>query len=288
MSPRTLSRFSLLFVVLALATVLAFAACKDDKKDAGKTPSTGAIDISGVAELEDGDLLMGSDIAYPPIESYEEGTQNAVGLDIDIIKGIAELLGVEVKFQQVGSFEGIVGDLVAKRYDIIMSAISITPERQAEIDFVAYFGPVGTGILVPTGNPEGIQGMEDLCGRPVAAQLGTYQVDQMNAANADVCKDNNIDVRPFPDNPAAVQELALGRVDAELADDPVAAYSALQSDGELEVVVTEIEAAEYGIGVRKDSAELKAVLEEALQKLIDDGTYGQILEDWGQTNFAIQ
>jgi len=288
MSPRSLSRISLLFLVLALAAVLAFAACKDDKKKTGATPSPAAIDISGVPELADGKITMGSDIAYAPVEYLEEGTQNPVGLDIDLAKAIAEALGVEVEFQQVADFAGIVGDLKSKRYDIVMSAISITPERQAEIDFVPYFGPVGTGILVKTGNPEGIKGMEDLCGRPVAAQAGTYQVDQMTAANGDVCKDNQIDIRKFPDNPAAVQELSLGRVDAELADDPVAAYSALQSDGALEVAVTEIEAAPYGIGVRKDSAELNSVLEKALQAIRADGTYDSILANWGQEAFALQ
>ena len=296
MFPRS-SRFSrvpLLLLVLALAAVLAFAACKDDEKKTGTTPSTGQtpaageIDISNVPELQDGKLLVGSDIAYPPIEFLEEGTQNPVGLDIDLAKAIAEVLGVEVEFQQVADFAGIVGDLKAKRYDIVMSAISITPEREAEIDFVAYFAPVGTGILVQAGNPQGLTSFwSELCGHPIAAQAGTYQVTQMEAANAADCKDDPIDIRQFPDNPAAVQELSLGRVDAELADDPVAAYTAFQSNGEIEVAATGFESAPYGIGVRKDSPELKSVLEQALQAIRDDGTYGNILADWGQEAFAV-
>ena len=296
MFPRS-SRFSrvpLLLLVLALAAVLAFAACKDDEKKTGTTPSTGQtpaageIDISNVPELADSKMTIGSDIAYPPIEFLEEGTQNPVGLDIDLAKAIAEVLGVEVEFQQVADFTGIVGDLKAKRYDIVMSAISITPEREAEIDFVPYFAPVGTGILVQAGNPKGLTSFwSDLCGHAIAAQAGTYQVDQMEAANAADCKDDPIDIRQFPDNPAAVLELSLGRVDAELADDPVAAYSALKSSGEIEVAATGFEAAPYGIGVRKDSPELKSVLEQALQAIRDDGTYGNILADWGQEAFAV-
>src|SRR3990172_4819721 len=297
MSPRS-SRFSrvpLLLLVLALAAVLAFAACKDDKKEAGETPSTGQtpaageIDISNVPELQDGKLLVGSDIAYPPIEFLEEGTQNPVGLDIDLAKAIAEVLGVEVEFQQVADFAGIVGDLKAKRYDIVMSAISITPEREKEVDFVPYFAPVGTGILVQAGNPKGLTSFwSDLCGHAIAAQAGTYQVDQMEAANAADCKDNPIDIRQFPDNPAAVQELSLGRVDAELADDPVAAYTAAHSDGKAELAAPGLEAAPYGIGVRKDSSELKSVLEQALKQIIDDGTYDDILAKWNQEQFAVQ
>jgi len=285
---REVSRPFLLFPVVLLALVLAVAAAcgDDDEEEAGG--GGGGIDISGVPELKDGELLVGSDIAYPPIESYEEGTSNPVGLDIDIAKALAQELGVNVKFEQVADFAGIVGDLKSKRYDIVMSAISITPEREAEIDFIPYFGPVGTGILVPKGNPNGFKTLEDLCGFTVAAQVGTYQVDQMDALNAGACKDNPIDIQTFPDNPAAVQELILGRVDAELADDPVAAYSALQSDGKIELAATGFESATYGIGVRKDSTQLKSVLQEAFQAIRDNGKYGQILEKWGQTEFALK
>ena len=280
MSPRSLSRISVLvFVVLALAAVLAFAACKDDKKEAGKTPSVGQIDISNVPELEDGEMFIGSDMTYPPIEFLEEGTDNPVGLDIDLAKAVAALFGVEVKFQQVAEFAGIVGDLKVKRYDVVWSAITINPGRSAEIDLIPYF-EAGTGILVPAGNPKGISVIEDLCGLKAAAQVGTVQIDQMEAANAGPCADSNIDIRAFPDNPAAVAELSLGRVDANLADDPVVANSALESEGDLEVATGAIESAPYGIGVRKDSTELKAVLEEALDRIVADGTYADILAKW--------
>src|SRR3972149_10235307 len=120
-------------------------------------------------------LTLPTMLAFAAIEYYIEGTETPDGLDIDIAKALAELLGVEVEFKQGAGFGGIVGDLKASRYDVVMSAISVTPERQAEIDLVPYFGPVGTGILTQKGNPEGFQSVEDLCGHPVAAQDGTYQ-----------------------------------------------------------------------------------------------------------------
>ena len=286
------------FLLISLLTcLLAFAACGDDEKDSGDASPTateatdggGEIDISGVSELEDGTLTIGSDIAYPPIEYFEEGTDTPAGLDVDLAQAMAFLLGVEVEFDQVADFGGILGDLTTKRYDVIMSAISITPEREAEIDFVAYFGPVGTGILAPAGNPEGFAAIEDLCGKSVGAQAGTFQVEQMETLNADTCAaDSQIDIQTFPDNPAVVEELGLGRLDAALMDDPVAAYLEDQSEGGLiELVVPGFEAAPYGIGVRKDSTDLKEVLEEALQGIRDNGDYDQILEDWGQSEFAL-
>lgn len=292
-----LSRKVLLLCLLALAVAALFAACGDDDDDTQSPTATAAhsatataagIDISGVSELSDGKLTVGSDIAYAPNEFYEEGTQNATGMDIDLITALADAMGVSVEFQQVAEFSGIVGDLQAKRYDIVVSSISVTPEREAVIDLIPYFGPVGTGILTPTGNPNNFATLEDLCGFKVSAQVGTYQVDQVTALNEGACASNPITITTFPDNPASVQELLVGRVDAQLADDPVVKYSEKLSNGDLEVAATGFEAATYGIGVRKDSPKLKAALEAALQQIIDDGTYGTILEKWNQTQFALK
>jgi len=285
-----------LLLALLLASTFAFVACSDDDDDDADATATATedagggatIDISGVEELEDGTLTIGSDIAYAPIESFEEGTDNAVGLDIDIAKAMGEKMGVDVEFEQVADFAGIVGDLTSGRYDIVMSAISITPEREAEIDFVAYLGPVGTAVVTPADNPFGITTIAKACGRIIGAQDGTFQVDQMTALNEGDCKDDPIDIRTYPDNPAVITDLELGRIDAALMDDPVGAYAVLQSEEDIAISVFGYEGAEYGIGVRKDSTELNRVLQEALDAIIADGTYADILEEWGLAALALQ
>jgi len=288
MSPRTLGRFSLLFVVLALAAVLAFAACKDDKKDAGETPSPAGqtpatIDISGVAELEDGTLTAGSDIAYAPFEFYQEGTQTEDGLDVDIAKAMAEVLGVDVEWVN-SPFDTIRDALNTNEFDVVISAMTITPERQQEVDFVPYLS-VGTGILVPVGNPDGIQGLDDLCGHTVAVQLGTIQETMIDDQNAK-CSDP-IEKVTFDTNPLAVQDLRTGGADANLSDYPVALLDAQESSGELDVVETQITPDPYGIAVRKGSTELKGVLEEALQAIRDSGQYDDILAKWELSSTAL-
>ena len=158
MLPRSLIRYLLVFAALALTSLLAFAACGDDEEEA----------VSGVPELEDGVLNVGSDIAYAPFEFYQEGTEIADGLDIDMAAAIAEELGVDAEFLNTG-WDGIIPALQTEDFDVIMSAMTITDERSEEIDFVAYI-TVGTGIVVPTGNPDGITGLADLCGKTVAVQ----------------------------------------------------------------------------------------------------------------------
>ena len=288
---RGLVRWFLL--VTMLTGLLALAACGDDDEGDGDASPTeadggGEVDVSGVPELEDGVLNIGSDIAYAPIEFFEEGTDNAVGLDVDLANAMGVKMGVEVEFNQVADFAGIVGDLTAGRYDIVMSAISITPEREAEIDFIPYFGPAGTAVLTPADNPFGITTIEKACGRIIGAQDGTIQVDQMTALNEGACAANPIDIRTYPENPAVIADLELGRLEAALADDPVGAYAVEQSEADIALSVFGYEGAEYGIGVRKDSTELNEALTAAFAAIVEDGTYAEILADWGLEAYALQ
>ena len=275
--PRLFRTFLTLCIV-ALAAALVFAACGDDDDDGDGS------DISGVPELEDGVLNVGSDIAYAPFEFFEEGTTTPDGLDIDLAEALATELGVEVEFLNTG-FDGIIPSLEVEDFDVLISAMTITDERSEVIDFVPYI-TVGTGIVVPAGNPDGITGIADLCGKSVAVQVGTIQVDILEAQNESCDEDINIVI--FDTNPLAVEDLLTGGTDANFSDFPVAAEDAAQSDGALEVVDTQIDPEPYGLGVRKTSTELNTALSDALQAIIADGTYDSILADWDLAAVALQ
>jgi polar amino acid transport system substrate-binding protein len=273
-------RTVLTLCVVALAAVFVFAACNDD--DDGGDGNGG--DTSGVPELEDGVLNVGSDIAYAPFEFFEEGTETPDGLDIDLAEAIAAELGVEVEFLNTG-FDGIIPSLEVEDFDVLISAMTITDERSEVIDFVPYI-TVGTGIVVPVGNPDGITGVSDLCGKSVAVQVGTIQLDILEVQSA-LCADG-INIVVFDTNPLAVEDLRTGGSDAQFSDFPVAAEDAAQSEGTLEVVDTQIDPEPYGLGVRKSSTELNTALGDALQAIIDNGIYAGILADWDLEAVALQ
>jgi polar amino acid transport system substrate-binding protein len=291
--------FRLLWLVAAVAAVLMlFAACGDneEKETATATPAGTGTPVAtpagttaaAVPELADGVLQVGSDIAYAPVEFFEEGTTTAQGLDIDLANAMAAELGVRTEFINTG-FDGIIGALNVSRFDVIMSAMTITDDRSKQIDFIPYLS-AGTDILVAAGNPKNIKAIEDLSGLTAGAELGTIQVDQLTAANTQLkaAGKAEIDVLTFDVNPLAVEQLRLGRVDAVLADSPVVANDARLSDGKLEALGLAIEAAPYGIGVRKESTQLKAAITDALQKVIASGKYDEILTKWGLEGGAIQ
>jgi len=137
-----------------------------------------------------------------------------------------------------------------------------------EIDFVAYIS-VGTGIVVPTGNPNNIQDLDDLCGLTVAVQVGTIQEQMLNDQNEEC--DEPVDIVTFDTNPLAVEDLRTGGSDANFSDFPVAAEDAAQSDGDLEVVEPQIDPEPYGVGIRKGSTELKDAITDAIQAIRDSG-----------------
>src|SRR3972149_2891791 len=117
----------------------------------------------GAPELQDGVLNVGSDIAYAPFEFYIEGTETEDGLDIDIAQAIAAELGVDIEFINTG-FGGGIPALQSAEFGILVSAMTIRPDREDQIAFVPYI-TVGTGIVVPAGNPDHNTGLdESLCG----------------------------------------------------------------------------------------------------------------------------
>lgn len=297
----TSGKSRVLLAGLALVAMMAAMACggtsSKDKtatagaKTTGTTPAAGAkaaakIDISGVDELKDGSLDIGSDIAYAPIEFFDANNK-PVGLDIDIANAMAEALGVTAKFNAAG-FDTLLPALDSKRYDVIMSAMTANAERKKTVDFVEYLN-AGSGIIVAKGNPKSIKSADDLCGKTVSVQKATVQVDFLSGSTDSPgglnkkCKDAGkpgVTVREFDDDPSAVQALVAGQSDAEMADFPVAAYSAQQSGAKLEVVPNQIDPAPYGIAVRKTSKPLNDALTKALAAIRANGKYDEILKKW--------
>ncbi|WP_062206709.1 ABC transporter substrate-binding protein [Streptomyces sp. NBRC 109706] len=294
---------------LAAAGVLLLGACGDQTDDAGGDSggSGGSESSNGAEETEEGgelfDLLpesirnageikVGSDIAYAPIEFIDENDEIA-GIDPDIGAALGEVLGVDFVFEN-GTFDGLILGLNNGRHDVIMSAMTDTAERQQGVsedaeggaDFVNYF-QAGSAILVPADDPHGIESVADLCGLNVAAQQGTANEAVVEAAQ-ESCDEaiNPLINQVDSDSIAALQS---GRADAVITDYPVALYNELTAgDGGLfKVVGEQIDAAPYGIAVAKDNPELRDALQAAVQEIIDNGTYAEILAEWNAEAGAI-
>jgi polar amino acid transport system substrate-binding protein len=292
-SKRIRHRSSVL-VALVAGLALLLAACGNGSSSGSSTASS-----SGVTDLgkqlpasiqQSKQLKVGSDVAYAPVEFFKVGTQEVQGIDWDLAQAMGQKLGVTVSFANT-TFDGIIPALTAKRFDVIMSAMSDTPARQKQVDFIDYFN-AGTSILVKKGNPEGIQSLDDLCGKTIALQKGTTQVDVATAqqSKCQAAGKPKINVLTYDKDTDAQLQVRSGRAIADMNDFPVAAYAAQTIGGgnDFEVVGEQIQAGPYGIGVRKDDTQLRNALQNALKAIIADGTYDQILQKWNVTKGALK
>lgn len=282
-------RFPFLTLLLGslAAAGLAFAACgggDDDDSGGSSAPdlvsaNVACTDLGVTAPARiraAGKFVVASDLSYAPMEFVRAGTNEPIGADIDLARCIAEAWGVTLEVQNT-SFDVIIAALTSKKADVIMSSMTVTEERKQQVDFVEYL-IAGSGILVKSGNPEKIATIEDLCGKTVAIQVGTIQIDEAEEQNAKCAQ--RIKISTFEQNTDAISAVATGRADAALMDFPVAAYGARQVKG-TQVVGEQYNTAPYGIAVRKDDAEVRDALQQALVQMRQRGKYDAILNYWG-------
>ena len=249
----------------------------------GKDATLAAMVPADVAK--DGKLTIGTDTTYAPNEFVDDNNKT-VGMDIDLGDAIAKELGLTADFQ-AASFDGILAGLSAGKFELAMSSFSVSTERLQTVDMVSYF-TAGTSMAVLKGNPASLS-LDMLCGHTVAVQKGTTQADDLAARSASCTQGGKlaITVSEFQAQTDVSLALTSKRADAMLADSPVVDYAVKQTNGQLDKVGASYANAPYGIGVAKDKGDLAKAVQGAVQALMDDGTYKQILDKWGVAAGAI-
>ncbi|NLG85541.1 MAG: basic amino acid ABC transporter substrate-binding protein [Firmicutes bacterium] len=214
-------------------------------------------------------LKVGSDCTYPPME-FQEGDE-IKGFDIDLIKAIAEEMGREVEIVNVG-WDGIIPGLINGNYDVLISAMTITEERQAQINFSDPYFTAGQLILVRA-DDDRIKSDKDLVGKKVGVQTGT-------TGDITVSAMEGVTVVRFNTNPDAVQELRNGGVDAVVADSTTLMWEATKDEKLKLVSRTPFSEEYYGIGVKKGNDKLLNEINRALATIKKNGKYDEIMEKW--------
>jgi polar amino acid transport system substrate-binding protein len=280
-------------VAAVAAVVLVLSACGGDSSDSasegsgdgGQAPASAAVDEELAALVpdaiaEDGKITVGSDSTYAPAEFLDEDGQTIIGFDVDLFGLVAQKLGLEAQFE-TASFDSIIAGVGSGRYETGVSSFTINPDRLAEANMISYFA-AGTQWAAKAGNPQDVD-PENACGRPIAVQRGTVQVDDITARSAacEAAGDEPITINQFEGQDEATASVVSGRNDAVLSDSPVVAYAVQQTNGQLELLGDIYDSAPYGYVVAKDQTEFADAIAQAVAALIEDGSYQQVLEDWG-------
>ena len=297
------------------AVLLALTACSSSSDDAGDdgaaSPGASAlptVTIEGVGDVtvdpaaaaklpaataEAGEVSVATNAPYPPfIDFVEEGNlEDFQGLDYDLVTAIAARLGIEAPFQQQ-PFDGLIPGLQSGKFDAIVGGITDNAERQEVAVFVDYSAS-GTGILVAKGNPDGITNLASLCGKEIAVQKATTQVDLLGTFSTDSCGSSPIKVTQYPQNTDALTALLAGKA-AAIAATKVTLVDIEKETGDKVELINDPEnpngyaASPNGIGFLKAEQELATAFQSGLQSLMDDGTYMKILAKYAQEPIAIE
>ncbi len=287
---------------LVLSVALLAAACGGGGDDEGAeaAPSSGAEAAAEVEadpeltamlpqEIQDaGSVEVGTEALYPPYEYLDEDGETIIGLDPALLDAITARLGIDHNLTNT-AFDGLLPALDGDRFDLVAAAVTDTVARQENYDFVDYF-QAGQAIVVAAGNPEGIAGVEDLCGQPVSVLVSSAQESLLNQFNEEECANDPIEVTSLPTDQDALIQVQSGRAVATFTQEPVGRYNAAQIGGGNAFEVANEETlfpSPLGYVFGKEDTELRDAWQAALQSLIDDGTYGEILESYELQSGAV-
>jgi polar amino acid transport system substrate-binding protein len=284
-------RRAVLGLTAAAALTLSLAACGSESDSSGSSapvPSASAdtslADKVPAAIKSTGKLVIGTDSSYAPSEFLADDGKTVQGFDVDLFDAVAQKLGLTTEWQSA-TFDSIIPGVTSAKYNVGVSSFTINADREKVATMISYFS-AGTQWAAKTGvtiSPD------DACGKKIAVQTGTVQVDDITAKSkaCTTAGKAKITFDQYQKQSDATNAVVTGKDDAMLADSPVCAYAVKQTNGQLALVGDIYDSAPYGYVVAKDQTDLANVLQQAVQALIADGTYKTVLDKWGVSAGAV-
>lgn len=220
-------------------------------------------------------LRIGSLTAYPPFEYLNSTTGDYEGFDMDLIREIGRREGVKIDIVSM-SLDGLIPALMSGNIDAAVSALTITPERSAKVNFTKPYLNAGLTVMTTTENAPAIKSLKDLEGKDLCAEIGSSGALVMKRIPG-------AKIRTFNSAAEAFLELNKGGCYAMLNDGPVNRYF-LQQPASKNMRLTALDFVVsddfYGMAVAKGNDKLLAKLNDALDELKSDGTFDKIYEKW--------
>ena len=219
---------------------------------------------SGCGKNEN-ELVLVTEAGFAPYEYYEEG--KIVGVDIDIAYEIAKELGKELVIKDV-SFDFVINEVKSGKADFAAAGISITPERQEEVDFTLEYTTSNQVVVVKKGSS--IKSFDDIKKKKIAVQLGTV---------ADLYVEENYkdaEIISHKKYLSAVEDVKTGKADLIIMDE-LPAKEIVKENDNLVILDGVLFQDKYGMIVKKGNDELKEEINKVLERMINDGTIDKLV-----------
>ena len=228
--------------------------------------ATGAYAQSSLDDIKSaGVLKIGTEGTYAPF-SYHDASGKLVGFDVEIGEAIAKKIGVQAEFVE-GKWDGLIAGIDAKRYDVVINQVSVSPERQAKYDFSTPYIASKAVVLVKSDST--IASFADLKGKKAAQSLTSNFGKLAQAAGAELVATDGFN--------QSVELVLSGRADATINDSiSFLDFKKHKPDAPLKIAATQDNADHAAVLLAKGQPELLAAINEALAAAQQDGTYLQI------------
>lgn len=263
---------ALSLTALGLAGVLTLAACTP----AAETPQVGQPEFEAgttmAALAEAGKITVGTKFDQPLFGLLNPETNTPEGFDVEIAKLIATKLGI--------AEDGITWTetVSANRepfiqngeVDIVVATYTINDKRKEVVSFAGPYYEAGQSILVLAGNPESIEGPDDLAGKKVCSVSGSTSEANLTELGATVV--------PTDTYSNCLEPLRTGAVVAVSTDNVILAGLAAQNEGEFEIAGEPFTAEPYGIGLAHDDTAFRMWINDVLEEAFKDGTWTELWE----------
>ena len=219
-----------------------------------------------------GKLIVGTNVPWEPFEFYNITSGQYEGFDMDVIRKVAQSIGVDVEFKSM-EFDSLIGAVQSGQIDVAISSITIRPDRAESVDFSTPYYVADQAVLVHDDST--IANMDDLNGTKISAQLGTtgsFWIDE-NLAATSVDYDTII-------NAILVVENQQEDFKACVLDTPVANRYAADPNYHLKVAFVIPTNEQYGIAIQKGQTELVKAVDDAINAMKADGSLDSMLDNW--------
>jgi glutamate transport system substrate-binding protein len=269
-------RWHLIVIAMLVLAALTLAACGDDDDDEGDGEEVAAVEEefpagSTPAELQEaGEIRIGVKYDVPPFGFRNPETGDVEGFDVDLGNYIADRLGVEATYREATS-DNRIPLLVDGTIDLILSTMTITEERDLEIDFSEPYYVANGDVLVPEGSD--IRTLDDLNGKRVCTTLGSTYADTVEEEAPQA------DLRLVDLYSECFDQIQTGAIDAISTDDVILTGMRIQ-DPSLEILGLEYTTEPYGAGITDGDTEMKQFVDESIAAFIEDGTWQETYDEW--------
>lgn len=262
-------------LVVACALAVSISGCSGGGQTGTQASTDGSTDAAAYTLVEDGKLIVASDLANAPLDFVEEGTSDPQGFEVDLINAVADELGLECEYLPAMKFDTIL-PLIEQggRADVGVSNITITDERSEQVDFTDSYMDSNQGLVTLASAGDVTEESLNAEGTRIAVQAGTTGASwvEENLPNAEVVS--------LDDPVVAITGVQSGLYQAAVADLPVMQYLCSNSFTDCKVAIEIPTGEQYGIAVNKDNPGLTEAINGALATLEENGTISELEVKW--------